>query len=196
MKTKAEIYDFIEKGPKEQDIACFLKEDLSILTEVYAFPKDEYICIPQYRIDDGYIDYIILTGRSRMKIRLIEIKGADFNLLNKGSNKLNEDMNCATQQMDTRWSYIERNYEYFRKKVHDYRMKAENNTLNFLYLQGNKNLYVDKDKNIVVSSSIVIGGRTTDDLIESQVRDDYERRSGYKRKIESWDSFLKKLTRE
>lgn len=47
-----------------------------------------------------------------MKIRLIEIKGADFNLLNKETNKLNEIMNYASQQMDTRWSYIVRNYEY------------------------------------------------------------------------------------
>lgn len=195
MKTKAEIYEFIKKGPKEQAIGNFLKEDLSILTEVYAFPTDEYICIPEYPIDDGYIDYIIMTGRSRMKIRLIEIKGADFNLLNKETNKINEIMNYASQQMDTRWSYIERNYEYFRKKVHEYREKAENNTLNYLYLKGDKTLYVDKDKNIVISKSIVIGGRTTDDLIESQVKDDFERRSGYRRKIESWDSFLKKLTR-
>jgi hypothetical protein len=196
MKTKAEIYEFIKKGPKEQAIGNFLKEDLTILTEIYAFPKDEYICIPEYPIDDGYIDYIIMTGRSRMKIRLIEIKGADFNLLNKETNKLNEIMNHASQQMDTRWSYIERNYEYFRKKVHEYREKAENNTLNYTLLKGDKNLYVDKDKDIVIANSVVIGGRTTDDLIESQVKDDYERRSGYRRKIESWDSFLKKLTRD
>ncbi|MTI62210.1 MAG: DUF4263 domain-containing protein [Firmicutes bacterium] len=196
MKTKKEIIEFIKTGPTEQDIAHFLKEDLSILAEVYAFPNDEFICIPEYPIDDGNVDYLIMTGRSRMKIHLIEIKGANFNFLNKYTNKINENINEATQQIDSRSSFIDKNYEYFRRKTHEYREKAESNTLNFHYLQSEKNLYVDKNKDIVVDSFIVIGGRSTNDEEESRIRDGYERKSGYRMQLETWDSFIRQLTRE
>lgn len=56
-------------------------------------------------------------------------------------------------------------------------------------------LQVDPDKDVNVRY-VVIGGRTRDDVQESRMRNDYERSFNPTIKLESWDSWLRKLRRE
>ncbi|MRZ79952.1 DUF4263 domain-containing protein [Paeniclostridium sordellii] len=194
--TKKQLEDIVMSGAKEQDIARLIKTDLSILAEVYANPKDEYICLSEFPIEDGYVDYVVLTGRSRMNVYLIEIKGADFNFINKNSYKFNEKISEASQQIDTRLGFVFRNYMYFKKYIHDVRRRIENGEILFNSFTGPiSNLYVDSDKDINIYT-VIIGGRTGDDYRESKLRHDYEMKSILKTKLETWDTFLRKLTRK
>lgn len=185
--SKSELIKIIESGAKEQTISQLLKSDLSIFAEIYACPKDEYICFSEFPIDDGYVDYLVLTGRSRMDVYLIEIKGADFDLVNKNKEKFNEKVSEADHQIKTRLGFIYRNYEFFRKNIHDVRRKAENGEIVFNSFRGAiNNLYVDPDKDINIYS-VIIGGRTGDDYEESKLRHNYEIDSKFKTKLETWE---------
>ncbi|AUN09686.1 hypothetical protein RSJ21_04360 [Clostridium botulinum] len=196
MLTKKQLENIIRSGAKEQDIARLIKKDLSILAEIYANPKDEYICFSEFPIEDGYVDYVVLTGRSRMNVYLIEIKGADFNFINKNSYKFNEKISEASQQINTRLGFIFRNYMYFKKNIHDIRRRIENGEELFNSFRGPiSNLYVDPDKDINIYT-VIIGGRTGDDYTESNIRHDYEMKSISKTKLETWDTFLRKLDRK
>src|SRR4051812_34626021 len=96
--SKSQLQDLIQAGAKEQDIQRLIKRDLSIIAEFYAHPEDEYICFSEFPVDDGSVDFAIFSGRSRMDVTLIEVKGADYYLLNQDSyenfsQKFNESAN-------------------------------------------------------------------------------------------------------
>ena len=77
LRSQAELRKLIDSGATEQTIAAFLKKDLSFFSEVYACPKDEYICFSEFPVgDSGRVDFALFTGRSRMSVYLIEIKAA------------------------------------------------------------------------------------------------------------------------
>ena len=80
MISRASVKALVETGGSERELQRLLKTDLSILGEAYAKPDDEYICFSEFPIADGAVDFVVLTGRSRMDVILIEVKGADFNL--------------------------------------------------------------------------------------------------------------------
>lgn len=196
MMSKVELNNLVIEGSNEQDISRKIKKDLSILAEIYAYPKDEYICLSEFPIDDGFVDYIILTGRSRMDVYLIEVKGSDFNIKNKNSSKFNEKISEAIFQMDSRRGFIYRNYEFFKKHIHDIRKRVEKGELVYNSYKGPCNeLLVDSEKDINIYS-VIIGGRTRDDYIESQLRHNYELNSNSNIKLESWDTFMRKLIRK
>lgn len=194
--SKNQLIKIVENGAKEQDISQMLKSDLSILAEIYAYPKDEYICFSEFPIGDGYADYMILTGRSRMDAYIIEIKGADFDLVNKSGDKFNEKISEADMQIKTRLGFIYRNYEFFRKSIHDTRRKVENGEIVYNSFKGAiSKLCVDSQKDINIHS-VIVGGRTGDDYQESLLRHNYEMDSRFKTKLETWDTFIRKLVRK
>lgn len=102
---------------------------LSILAEVYAYPINEYICIPEYQVGDRKVDYIIFTGRSRMKVRFIEIKGADFDFYDKNNKTYNVKVENDDRQVNDELAYFSKNYYEFRVRAHKYREEAENGIL-------------------------------------------------------------------
>lgn len=75
MVSRAEIEELIETGAGEREIQRLLKRDLSIFGEAYAKPDDEYICFAEFPVGDGQVDFVVFTGRSRMDVILIEVKG-------------------------------------------------------------------------------------------------------------------------
>nr|WP_315596597.1 Shedu anti-phage system protein SduA domain-containing protein [uncultured Cupriavidus sp.] len=75
MISKVSVDTLIQSGAGEQEIQRLLKTDLSIFGEAYAMPDDEYICFSEYPVADGSVDFVVLTGRSRMDVILIEVKG-------------------------------------------------------------------------------------------------------------------------
>lgn len=195
LTTKKSLQSLVESGTNEGILQKYLKKDLSIFAEVYAKPEDEYICFSEFPIDSGFIDFVLFTGRSRMDVLLIEVKGADFYLVNAGNyNKLSSKIEKAADQIRNRLRYIYENYETFRAQVHKIKEMVESGDILYnSFLGPSGNLQVDAGKDIKIQS-IIIGGISRDNYIESKKRHDYEQNS-IKIMIESWDSFLRKLRR-
>ena len=204
MKSKKDLIKLIERGCIEQDILFFLKQDLSFFGEVYANPEDEYIVFSEYPVEkgsknkDGSIDFVVFTGRSRMDVVFIEVKGANFNLFNQsGYRQPHADISKADQQIRDRLdSLYYQNMNKFRKKCHIFRDEAEKGSCRVKYLLGpEEKLMVDPNKEIKIRT-VIIGGRTRDDYQESLERQKFERSHTIPITLESWDSWIKKLKRE
>lgn len=195
---KCELEKLILENPTENELLKLLKKDLSIFAEIYANPAEEYICFSEFPIGDGgRVDFAIFSSRSRMDVTLVEVKGANFNLLvnNGGYEVLAKKMEVAIAQIKQRSGYVYRNYEIFRKQMHEIRMQVEAGNQLYNSLVGPKGcVLVDPDKDINIRY-IVIGGRTNDDLKESWTRQDYQSNTPplY---IETWDTFLRRLIRK
>ncbi|MBU3216576.1 DUF4263 domain-containing protein [Clostridium estertheticum] len=194
--SKKKVMDVIEEGSNEQDIGRVLKNDLSLFAEVYAQPDEEYICFSEFPVDQGYVDYVVFTGRSRMNIFLIEVKGADFYILNQNSyEQFSAKVEQAASQFRRRMTYINKNYETFKKKAHEIREKVESGQRIYNSLLGPKGyLSVDPKKEINIYG-VLICGRTRDDLKESAKRHEYENSHNPSIKIETWETWLRKLRR-
>lgn len=132
-----------------------------------------------------------------MEVTLIEIKGANYNLINANSyENFSAKTTDAIKQINSRIGYIHRNYKDFKKFVHEIRISIESGNPKFNSFVGSKgNLGVDPNKDIILST-VVIGGRSKDDLKESKLRHNHEMRQSPPIRIESWDSWIKKSRRK
>jgi hypothetical protein len=190
--TIDKIEFLITENSNEREISNALKKELSILGEYFA-PyqiRNEYIAFSEFPIGDSITDFAVFTSRSRMEIVLIEIKGADFDFITKGG-EISATANHGIQALRKYIRTIENDIRLFREKFHKIRQDVELGKSQFNSYLGTKNgLHVDAQKDIVIKGAF-IGGRTTDDLKESQLRDDIER-SDRRLLVESWDSWLRK----
>ncbi|HEX7241172.1 MAG TPA: Shedu immune nuclease family protein [Longimicrobiaceae bacterium] len=196
MLPKQALDDLVASGAGERALQALLKTDLTFFAEVYARPDEEYICFSEFPVADGVVDFVVFTGRSRMNVILIEVKGAEFRLVNHDSyGNFSAKINEAAQQIRSRLGYVYRNYSEFRSAVHEIRAAAESGGRPYGALLGpTRPLQVDPDKDINIRT-IIIGGRTEDDLEESRLRHDFETRFTPSIQVESWDSWLRKLVR-
>lgn len=196
MISKKELADLVESNASEQALQKLLKQDLSIFGEIYADPKEEYICFSEFALDAGRVDFVVFSGRSRMDVTFIEVKGADFHLLNQGHyNKFSSKIEEATDQIRARLRHVIEDIKGFRRSAHQLRIQIENGGSVFNSLLGPEGrLLVDPDKDINIRY-VVIGGRTKDDLEESKKRHDFERNTHPSIRIESWDTWLRKIRR-
>ncbi|ADV47112.1 Shedu immune nuclease family protein [Nitratifractor salsuginis] len=186
------LKELIKNKSTERVIQKYLKSNLHLIAEHYASSENEYIIFSEFPIDEGKVDFVIFTDRSRMQIILIEIKGADFPYLTK-SNKTSNVIRDAHEQILERFDFINHNYELFRRKVHEIRQEVEKGEIKYNSLLGSNGfLHVDPNKEIKYRG-IVIGGYTTDDILESKKRNQLELDSNLKIQFESWDSFLRKV---
>lgn len=197
MISKKMIVDLVARSAGEHELQSILKQDLSIFAEVYAHPKDEYICFSEFPVADGAVDFAIFSGRSRMDVTLFEIKGAEFDLVNQGHyDKFSAKIDVAIDQIRKRLRHVIDNIQEFRAHVHQVRQSIENGKLLHNSLLGPAGaLQVDPDKDINMRF-VVIGGRTRDDLEESRKRHDVERSTHPPIRVESWDTWLRKVRRE
>ncbi|ETR93582.1 Shedu anti-phage system protein SduA domain-containing protein [Acinetobacter lactucae] len=195
MISKDEITHMIDSFSNELDIQKLLKKDLSVLAEAYT-DNEEYICFSEFPIGDGFVDFVIFSGRSRMEVTLIEVKGANFNLVNANHYKnFNSHISKASSQIELRVGNIFKNLEYFRDFFHKVREKAEKNEKIYNSFIGPAGaLLVDPNKDINIKT-IIIGGRTNDDVLESSIRQNYERSRIPPIRVESWDTFIRRLKR-
>lgn len=195
MISRDSIKDLIEAGANEQELQRLIKKDLSLISEAYV-RDDEYICFSEYPLADGSVDFVIFSGRSRMDIILIEVKGANFNLVNSNNyGSFNHKVRDAAEQIQKRLGVVYRGYEEFRKDAHNKRKQVLTGNLihnAFVGPQSLKQVDPNKDVNI---RTIVIGGRTVNDLEESNKRHNYETTSTPPIRIESWDTWLRRLKR-
>ncbi|MPQ60052.1 DUF4263 domain-containing protein [Duganella sp. FT27W] len=163
---------------------------------LYAQPADEYIGFSELPLDNGRVDFALFSGRSRLDITLIEIKGADFNLTSQSSyGNINAKFNEARQQIGARLGYIYRHYEEFRQHMHRIRQRAQNgDATHNAFLGPISKLEVDPNKDVNIQY-VVIGGRTVDDELESRLRHEFEISFNPRIRLESWDSWSRKLRR-
>jgi Domain of unknown function (DUF4263) len=196
MLSRRRITKAIVRGADERELQALLKKDLSIVAEVYAFPDEEYISFSEFPVGPGVVDFAVFSGRSVMDVTLIEVKGANFSLVNKtGYKNFAAKANEAAQQLKTRLGYIARNYEEFRTFAHAIRKKVEEGSPCYNSLTGPmRDLEVDPNKDIDVRY-VVIAGRTANDLAESRVRREFEMSFNPRIKMESWDTWVRKLRR-
>lgn len=196
MISKGAISALVQAGAGEQEIQRLLKTDLSVFGEAYAKPDDEYICFSEFPIADGTVGFAVFTGRSRMDIILIEVKGAEFNLLNSNHyREFNHKVLEAAGQIRSRLGVIYRSLESFRKGAHQIRVRAEKGeTVHNALLGPYLKLLVDPNKDINIRT-VVIGGRMQNDREESSKRHDYESTFTPSIRIESWDTWLRRLQR-
>ena len=197
MVSKRELQRAVDSGAGERELQAIIHKDLSLLGEVYGLPQNEYICFPEFRIGDGAVDFAVFTGRSRMDVFLIEIKGADFNFMGTtGYRSFNSKINIAAEQIRERHRQIQNQGSVFPKELHKIRKQAESGGRQHNgFLSPIMPLEVDPNKDIVVHG-VVIGGRLRDDHAESRKRHDFEETSAIKIKVDSWDSWLNRLRRD
>lgn len=196
MISKSSLIELVNKNAKEIDFLKLLKKDLSVFAEIYASPFDNYICFAEFPLNGGYVDFVLFTGTSRMDVFLIEIKGAEFNILNKGSyEKFNAKIDRAIVQITDRLGYIHRNNLEFRDNVHMIRERViSGESLFNSFIGPDKTTRVDKNKDINIHN-IIIGGLTIDDIKESYKRQNFEHTFTLPIKLESWETFIRKLRR-
>lgn len=194
MITKEYLRNLINSKPKESEIGSILKKDLSIFAEVYASPEDEYICFSEFPFFSKRIDFVVFTGRSSMKIYLIEIKGADKKILvNNSYQPFTSKFFEGVTQLHNEFDYIHNNKEMVRKEMHRIRQAAINDEIPCF--KGPKyDFQVDSNKSVKFYG-VLICGYTNDDLAESNKRHSLEDRYNDNYIIETWDSFINKLTR-
>jgi hypothetical protein len=197
MLSKSALESLINSGAAERELQGFLRRDLSIFGEMYAQPSDDYICFCEFPIADGAVDFALFTGTSRMDVVLVEIKGADFYLVNADSyGAFSQKVNQAAHQIRERLAAVYNGgYDKFRLEMHSIRKKVESGKSTYRSFMGpTKGLGVDPNKDINIWP-VVIGGRARDPLEESRKRHQYETHFTPRIKIESWDSWLQKLRR-
>ena len=194
--TKAELEHLVQMGAGEQELARLIKRDLSLLSEVYAHPEDEYIAFSGLPIGDGgRVDFAVFSGCSWMKVTLIEIKGADFPLATQsGYRKFNHQIDIARTQLQERQYHIIQHHRDFHDRMHALRSQVEGGARPHNALLGPYgHLRVDPCKELSIYY-IIIGGRTVDDEKEGALRYQNEIQLP-KLHVESWDTFLRKLRR-
>lgn len=195
--SKNQIKSLIKQNSNENEIQKLLKTDLSIFAEVYARPQDDYICFSEFPINNGFVDFVIFTGLSRMDVILIEVKGANFNLFLKSHyDKFSSKIETAMHQIRERTGYITRNFEEFKKTVHWIRKEVEiGKSIHNSFIGPRTYLEVDENKDINLYN-VIIGGHTINDTDESRKRHDFENTNFLNVKVESWDTFIRKLRRK
>lgn len=193
MLTKVQIANAIHSGWIEQDLGALFAKDLSVFAEAYAHPSDEYIVFKEFPLDaKNQVDYVLFTDRSRMNVVFIEVKGADFNFLNR-DDTVHADINHAILQVEQRIEYARLNYWKFRDDVLAARRDVEAGKVLYQSMKG-KDLLIDPNKDVVYWG-IAIGGRETDLIKDSKTRTRLEYGRSPHIKVESWDSFLRNLRR-
>lgn len=194
MISKEVLKNLIESRSSESEIGSVLKKDLSIFAEVFAYPIDEYICFSEFPFFNKRVDFVVFTGRSSMKVYLIEIKGADKKIMNKNSYEtFSHKFNEGYTQLNNEFDYIRKNYEMVRKEMHRIRQAGIEDEIPCF--KGPKfDLLVDPNKDVIFYG-VLICGYTDNDLVESKKRHALESRHSDNIMVETWDSFINKLTR-
>ena len=195
MINKQDLINLVNNNSNEQEIQKLLKQDLSIFAEAYT-DNEEYICFSEFPLSEGSVDFVVFSGRSRMDVILIEVKGANFNLVNSDHYKsFNAHINKAAAQIELRLGKIYRDLSSFRSHFHEIRRQAEKGEQIYNALVGpSGELLVDPNKDINIRT-VIIGGKTKDDLLESRIRQDYESSRTPPIRVESWDTFIRRLKR-
>ncbi|HFT6992673.1 TPA: Shedu anti-phage system protein SduA domain-containing protein [Stenotrophomonas maltophilia] len=197
MISRSSVRALVEAGSGERELQRLLKSDLSIIAEAFTSSGDEYICFSELPFGDGFVDFAVFSGRSRMDVVLIEVKGAEFNLVNNNHyQEFNHKVLQAAGQLRSRLGLFHRDMEATRRELHRIRADAERGIrIHNAFLGPEAPLEVDPQKDIDIHT-VIIGGRTQNDLEESRKRHDFERGTSPHVRLESWDTWLRRIRRD
>lgn len=197
MHSLKKVKESLNSYPSEAELATFLKRDMSLFAELYANPKDEYICFAEFPVGNGRVDFALFTGRSRMDVYLIEIKGAKENLRRKNYyGEFRADVQEGRGQLIERKNWCEHHYADFQESVHRILNDVIEGKRPYHAFPGPKHrLSVDPEKDIKLHY-ILIAGRTSDNLRDSQKRHEEDSAMGFHLQTETWDSWINKLSRK
>lgn len=195
--SKTELKKLLAKHPSERELSDFLKEDLSLLAECYAVPDEEYVCFAEFPVGEGRVDFAVFTGRSRMSVYLIEIKGARDKLCRKNHyHEFRSSVQEGRGQLLERAAWCSRNYEKFRVFTHTVLKEVKKGNRPYGAFPGPVfKLEVDPNKDIELHY-ILIASRTGEDLPDSQKRHMEDSALAINIRTETWDSWLYKLRRD
>lgn len=167
--------------------------NLTLIAEAYAHPEDEYIIFKEYVLDHEHkVDFAVFTDRSKMLVKLIELKGADFNFINVDES-LNEKISKAVQQVKRRFGFISKYPDKFRDDAIKRWQEVESGRQVFQSIKG-KDLECDPTK-VVRHSGAVVGGLETKEVLESNLKYEMEVGASPFVKYDSWHSFARRLRR-
>jgi hypothetical protein len=191
------LYRLIDEGASEEKFHKVFKQDMSFLGDAFQIPKEEYICLSNVLVGNDYMDFMVLTSRSRMVVYLIKVKGADFYITNDSTdNEMNIQVLNSIEQIHDCITYISDNYDDFRKYIHNIRRQAVEDRYKFSHLVGPRgDLLIDINKDIKISA-IFIGGKTKDEYDGSRKINCYEENLSMKMQIFTWESFLRRVDKE
>lgn len=198
MHSMETIKDFLNTSPSERQLSVFLKEDMSLLAEVYAKPSEEYICFAEFPVGNGRVDFAVFTGRSRMDVYLIEIKGAQKSLRKKNHyGDFRAEIQEGRSQLIERKNWCEQNYIDYKRFVHLILDDIiQRNTRPYhAFLGPIYKLEVDAQKDVDFHY-ILIAGRTSEDLTDSKKRHQADAATNFHIQTETWDSWINKLIRK
>ena len=195
-RSKSELQALLAKNPTERELAEFLKDDLSLIGEFYAHSQEEYVCFREFPVGNGRVDFAVFTGRSRMSVYLIEIKGAKRGIFRKNHYKAFASFaEEGRNQLNERANWIKEHYEIYRKFVHGVLKEVKKGGKPYGAFRGpDYKLGVDPNKDVKFFY-ILIAGRTTDELADSHGRHVADSYSVLDIQTETWDSWCNKLMR-
>lgn len=195
--TKDELTSLLETYPSESELSIFLKQDMSLLAECYAYPSEEYICFAEFPVGERRADFALFTGRSRMSIYLFEIKGAQGKLCRQNHyHEFRAKIQEGRGQLIQSAAWCSQNYGKFRSFVHNVLKEVKNGRYPYRAFLGPKyRLEVDPNKDIKLNY-ILIAGRTNNELPDSHKRHTEDSMANLDIQTETWDSWMNKLTRE
>lgn len=195
-RSKEELFALLESAPSERELAAFLRSDMSLLGEVYAVVGEEYICFSEFPIAGKRVDFAVFSGRSRMRVHLIEIKGAKDGLRYKDYYKgFRKTVQDCRQQLIYEKNLIDANYEACRKYVYSVLDAVKSGQRPYGAFTGPKfRLQVDPEKDVHFIY-VSIAGRTVESVSDSRLRHMHDQSFGFSIQTETWDSWCEKLTR-
>lgn len=191
-----DVKKLLDTYPSERELSTFIKQDMSLLAECYACPSEEYIGFAEFPVGNGRVDFALFTGRSRMNVYLIELKGAQDNLCRQNHyHEFRSSIQEGRGQLIQRAMWCNQNYEKFRLFVHQVLKEVKNGRRPYHAFLGPKyRLEVDPNKDVRICY-VLIGGRTGNDLSDSQKRHAEDLAVHPDMQTETWDSWVNKLTR-
>lgn len=193
--NKAGITSLLDRYAGERDIQAWIKSDLSRLAGEFEFaqPASEYIAFSEFPIGDRVADFVLFTGRSRMEVVIIEIKGADFVFRNSNGD-VAMSVHRAADQIEAHLEHIERSYESFRRHAYELRRQALAGHRMYNALVGPQGLPEVNPEKDINYRGIVIGGRASADTsADSRLRHRLENKTARRVRFDSWHSWLSRM---
>lgn len=196
---KAELQNMLDERKGETDLHRFLEANVMNFAEQFACPDNEFIVFSEFTIDEYRVDFMVLTGRSRMDAHIIEIKGADIPLSKAAGNHRDyrSEIHDAITQIQFHHGKMQFN-ETVAQKIHAERARAEAWHKSYaLKPCGRLDFAVGEQPRLEVSAEKglniyyhVIGGYGTHLSEESRLRHRTEDSMQAHVRIDSWNSWL------
>lgn len=192
MEVLNELKALVSQRAGERAFQSLLKKNLHVLGNCFGNPNDEYIVFSEFPFGSGPCDFVVFSGRSRMSVVAIEVKGAEFSFSTE-AGLIAAEIGHAAKQVRDRFDHIDSNREGFRRWVHELRSRVETGEAKYNSVIGPQGLLLVDPLKDITWNGVVVGGHARVDAYESRERTKLEQNVSPHIRYESWDSLIKKL---